>query len=331
MSGFKRVVHDLPDNIAARVDGIEITEDKVIEEIAPMLVQLNRDYADREHDGEYLHSQRIIRGRAIERLITLALVDREMKKHNIVITPEQVDKHIEESSAANGMTVEDLKNLVTSRNKQSFEQWKKLAQYDKRLGIMELVELQYSEDLNVSESDAHAFYQKHHKMFERPEQVRVSHILIETRTSAPNVDPNQVDTRAREKAEDLLRQIRGGADFARLAEEYSDCPSSKNGGDLGFGTSNSWVSAFSQAAFSLQVGQVSDVVKSRYGYHIIKVTDRQQASETPFEEVKEEMIERMKDTQKDRLRVKYIELLRDKAKTEYAPGNLITMLPRLKP
>ncbi len=110
-----------------------------------------------------------------------------------------------------------------------------------------------------------------------PEQVRVSHILIKAADLDPDVaEPpnaqNEAKAAAVAKAEELLEQIRNGADFEALAREHSSCPSAAKGGDLGFFARGRMVSNFEKVAFDLKVGEVSDIVETIFGYHIIKVT-----------------------------------------------------------
>ena len=102
----------------------------------------------------------------------------------------------------------------------------------KRLGYRKLMSMQWEGKINVSEEDARKFYDDNPDKFQRPEQVAASHILIKP---DPNIaDPNEAKALARTKAEELLQQVKDGADFAELAKTYSDCPSAPKGGDLGF-------------------------------------------------------------------------------------------------
>lgn len=323
--GFQREVDPLPPGVAVRVDGMEITEDEVAREMRPMLTQLDRDYADRGRDGEYDHARRVIRGRAIESLIAMRLIGREMEKHQITVTAEQIDRHIEQTAADNGMTFEDLQSLVTSRDGLSFEDWKGQMQYDKRLGAVELVKRLYPDDLEVTEAEARAFYDEHTVLFEQPEMVRASHILIRSDT----LSGGRADEAARARAEQILADLRGGADFAGLAREHSDCPSAEKGGDLDFAPANAWAPEFSEAAFALEAGQTSEVVTTPYGYHIIRLTDRKAAGQTPFEEVHDPILKRLQNGKQSRLRQQYLLDLYGAAEIEYAPGNLITMIPLL--
>src|SRR5271156_3024853 len=131
------------------------------------------------------------------------------------------------------------------------------------------------------------YYQGHQKDYQVPEEVKVRHILIKVDAGA---DP-KVDAAAKQKAEDLLKQIKGGADFAALAKANSDDPGSKEqGGELGMIQRGVTVAPFEKAAFALQPGQISDVVKSDFGYHIIKVEEKETAHLKPLDEVKAQIL-----------------------------------------
>jgi peptidyl-prolyl cis-trans isomerase D len=143
-------------------------------------------------------------------------------------------------------------------------------------------------DVQVSDQDLRSYYDQHRDEFRVPEQVTVSHILIKTPTAGPDgkVDQKAVDA-AKAKAEDVLKQVKSGGNFADMAKKYSDDPgSAKNGGSLGPIQRGRTVPEFEKVAFSLPKGQISDLVKTTYGFHIIKVDDKQQAHTKSLEEVK---------------------------------------------
>jgi peptidyl-prolyl cis-trans isomerase D len=124
-----------------------------------------------------------------------------------------------------------------------------------------------------------------------PEQAKVSHILIKTPLPGPDgkVDEKGV-VEAQKRAEDILKQIKAGAKFEDLAKKYSEDPgSAKEGGSLGWIGKGRTVPEFEKAAFSLPKGQISDLVKSSYGFHIIRVDDRQDAHMKTLEEVKDQI------------------------------------------
>src|SRR5437660_8391739 len=119
----------------------------------------------------------------------------------------------------------------------------------------------------VPSADIERAYNNSIDTYSTPEQVRASHILLKTE--------GKDDAAVKAKAEDVLKQAKAGADFAALAKKYSeDEGSAKNGGDLDYFGHGKMVAEFDAAAFTMQPGQISDLVKSQFGYHIIKVTDR---------------------------------------------------------
>ncbi len=128
----------------------------------------------------------------------------------------------------------------------------------------------------VTDADIAAYYGQHKAEFTNPEMVKAQHILVKT---APDAKPEDL-ARALEKAKKIKDDLNRGADFGKLAEQQSDDPGSKaKGGDLGFFTRDRMAPEFSQAAFALSKGQISEPVKSYFGYHIIKVTDRRDAQQ----------------------------------------------------
>ncbi|MGK2856238.1 MAG: peptidylprolyl isomerase, partial [Thermoanaerobaculia bacterium] len=128
--------------------------------------------------------------------------------------------------------------------------------------------------------------------FKTRESVRAQHILIPV---APNVAEAQTSA-AKAKADALVAQLRGGADFAKLALEHSEDPGSKTqGGDVGWFERGRMVPEFENAAFSLAIGEISEPVKTQFGFHILRVTEKRPEGMRPFEEVRSELTERFTD------------------------------------
>jgi peptidyl-prolyl cis-trans isomerase D len=148
----------------------------------------------------------------------------------------------------------------------------------------------------VTDQDLQAYYEQHRDEYRVPEQVKVSHILIKTPLPASGAkEDEKAVAEARAKAEDVLKQVKAGGDFAKLAQKYSDDPgSAKSGGELGWIGRGRTVPEFEKAAFSLGKGQTSDLVKSSYGFHIIHVEDKQDAHLKTLAEVKGEIAEKVK-------------------------------------
>jgi len=145
--------------------------------------------------------------------------------------------------------------------------------------------------VHLTPDDLHAYYDQHRSQYQLPEQVKVSHILIKTPLPGPDgkVDDKGV-AEAQHRAEDLLKQLKAGAKFEDLATKYSeDTGSAKQGGSLGMIGRGQTVPEFEKVAFSLPKGRISDLVKSSYGFHIIRVDDKQDAQVKSFDQVKGEI------------------------------------------
>ncbi len=176
-------------------------------------------------------------------------------------------------------------------------------------------------ELNVSVTDEEAkkFYEENQARFEQPEQVRASHILIGTRDNATGGELSAEQKQAKRKQiEDLRKRAVAGEDFAQLAKEHSEDPGSKEtGGEYVFGRGR-MVPEFEAAAFSLNTNQISDVVTTSYGYHIIKLSEKIPAKLFAYAEVAEELKEnlRAQELQKQLVDTDYVAKLRKEANVE---------------
>jgi peptidyl-prolyl cis-trans isomerase D len=172
--------------------------------------------------------------------------------------------------------------------------------------------------VQVTHDDLQAYYNQHRDQYRSAEQVKVSHILIKTPLAGPDgkVDEKGV-AEAQRRAEDLLKQLKAGAKFEDLAKKYSEDPgSAKEGGSLGFIGKGRTVPEFEKAAFSLPKGQISDLVKSSYGFHIIRVDDKQDAHMKTLDEVKNEIEPILKQQKTQEIAQKQAEELLQQAKTQ---------------
>ena len=151
-----------------------------------------------------------------------------------------------------------------------------------RYGLLDIHQLRQS--VQVSDSDLKALYQQNIQQYEVPNRVHVKHILFKT-VGKTDAEVEEI----RKKAEDVLKQAKKGAKFEDLAKKYSEDVTKDKGGDLGWIVQRQTVPEFEKAAFSLPVGSVSDLIRTQYGFHIIKVLERETAHTKPFEEVKESL------------------------------------------
>jgi peptidyl-prolyl cis-trans isomerase C len=309
-------------NIAVTVNGVDITEEQVQKLLQPQLARMAQQNQQIPPAlKQTLEKQ--MRQQALERLIVTQLLDKKVEEANIVVTDEELTQHIQRiaSSQRTPISVEQLKTIIENQG-YTFEQWKD--EVRKQLAQLKLFQSQSPEVPNITEEDAKKYYDENPKEFATQEKVRASHILITPKT-ADAADANAQPTpeekaKAKTKAEDLLKQIKDGADFAELAKANSDCPSSAKGGDLNFFGKGQMVAPFEKAAFEMEVGKVSDIVETRFGYHIIKVTDHRDASTTSFEQAKDGIVRKLMQRKQAGLINKYIDSIKAEANIVYPPG-----------
>src|SRR6266704_966276 len=190
---------------------------------------------------------------------------------------------------------------------------KVLREYTRRdLLISRFVETTFVSKAAVSEAEIRSFYDNNQDKFKRDESVKASHILIGVDSAASAEDKKK----AREKAEKLRKDLAGGAEFAALAKEYSTCPSSKQGGDLGFFGKGQMVPSLEKAAFALKTGEISNVVETQFGYHVIKLKEKKPAVTTDFNEVKAKIEEFLKGQKVNEAIQKYLAETKKTAKIE---------------
>jgi peptidyl-prolyl cis-trans isomerase C len=157
------------------------------------------------------------------------------------------------------------------------------------------------------------FYEQNPGDFQQAEQVRASHILL---GSQENADAAAKEA-TRVRAEEALNLVKTGADFAAVARQYSDDPGSRpNGGDLGYFQRGQMVPPFEEAAFSLAPDQTSELVETTFGYHIIRVTERQAPRTIPLAEVRQEVQQFLEGRNRDLQMQVFVESLRDKGQVD---------------
>jgi peptidyl-prolyl cis-trans isomerase D len=141
--------------------------------------------------------------------------------------------------------------------------------------------------VKITDLEINDYYEYHIDKFSQPDQVKARHILFKLNPSATKEEEKKV----REKAEKVLEEARQGKDFAALAEKYSEGPTRSKGGDLGYFSRGKMLKAFEDTAFKLKKGEISDLVRTNYGFHIIKVDDIKKAETQTLDEVRDQIVE----------------------------------------
>jgi peptidyl-prolyl cis-trans isomerase C len=303
------------DKVVATVNGTNIMESQVQSRIdgeyKPILAKYAAQSPDLAAQQEKMLRQAITNGLVVEHLL-----NEEARKAKIEVTDAELTAEMSQRLAAMNppLTLEQYQKIVESQGG-NFEAAKR--GHARELRYSRLFESKFAGTIAVTEADAKKYYDENIQEFQVPEKVRASHILISTKPTDPNADPNQVKVQAKSKAEDLLKKAKEGADFAALAKENSSCPSAAQGGDLGSFPRGQMVKPFEDAAFALKVGQISDLVETEFGYHIIKVTEHQDPNQIAFDKAKTNILNELTQQKKQEAARKYVDSLRQSAKITF--------------
>ena len=260
----------LPD-VVARVNGVDLLKTD-LEKIYSMVSAQGNMSGEAKSDKDMIEV-------ALGELLNMEVLKQESARRNIAPSPEDIDAEMKKIRAnfpddaafeatlkEKGLTVEGVKKSITEQ-----------------ISVQKMLEKEVEAKISISADDIKKFYSDNPDYFKTDDSVRASHILVKTEE---NADEKTV-AEARKKIDAILATVRGGADFAAVAKEKSEGPSGPNGGDLGYFGKGQMVPAFEEAAYKLKVGEISDVVKTQFGFHIIKLVDVKKAGVTPIAEVEE--------------------------------------------
>ena len=286
-----------PDATVAIVNDIPITEADVTLEVKR--IQFQAKAMQKPLDPSMMLS---MREKVIDSLINRELLLQQSKAKGITTNESDIDnsidqikRRLEAGQSFESLMVEMGITMETMRT-----------QVGQASAIQKLLEVEVYPQAIVSEKESRIFFENNPQYFKKPEEVKASHILIQV---APDASDEE-KLAAREKIEDIQKKIAAGDDFANLARQYSEGPSSTNGGDLGYFDRKKMVKPFSDAAFELKPGQVSNIVETRFGFHLIKVFDKKSKSTYEFEDIKGRLGEILQQQKIQEETVRYLEVLR---------------------
>jgi len=263
-------------DVVATVNGTEISRAEFEDAVA----RTQRQY---ESQSGQLDSSKLndLKKSVLDSLISRELLYQAAQKSDITVDSAKVDDQIgslkgrfqsdEQYQAAlknAGITEEDLRQDVK-----------------KSLVIQELLAQKVTPNVTVGEEEAKKFYEDNPDLFTTPERVHARHILISTQDL--KTDQEKADAKAR--AEEIRKDLENGADFEKLAKEKSEGPSASKGGDLGTFSKGDMVPAFEDAAFALKPGEISKVIETQFGYHIIQVLEKFPKAVQPFADVQDQI------------------------------------------
>ena len=249
----------------------------------------------------------ILRG-AIDQLVVYTLLSQESRTRGIKVDDKEIDAKMAQLKGQ-FPTQEAFDKALKDRG-MTVDSLRKDARVD--LSVTKLMEAETAALPGPSDLEAKDFYDKNPDKFKQDESVRASHILVRVDEKADAA----AKKKARAEIDDVLKQVRAGGDFAKLAQEHSQDGSAAQGGDLNYFPKGQMVAPFDKVAFELKPGQVSDVVTTQFGYHIIKVVDHKPGRTVPFEESSAQIKQFLAEQKKQQHSDAFIEGLKKKSKIE---------------
>ncbi len=249
-----------------------------------------------------------INKKVLENLINRELLYQESQKNGIKVNENAVNERL--------MTIKkrfpgeaEFKNAL-SRINHTEETLKPMLKQG--MTIQRLVEEQFAKKVKISDKEIKSYYKDNPNLFKQPGQVRASHILIKV---DPHADESK-KAKARKELEKIQHKLQKDEDFTSLAKEFSQGPSSAKGGDLGYFGRGQMVKPFEDVAFTLKPGEVSDIVETKFGYHLIKVVDKKPERTIAYEEIKGRIEQHLKNEEIQKRVSLYVEKLKENATVE---------------
>lgn len=243
-----------------------------------------------------LFDQLILNGgsQILDTMITEELVKQEAEKAGFKVTEADLEQEL--ASFKKGFNSEDEFNMLLMQSGMTLDDVK-----NKFMPMQARLKKLLGPQATITDDDTKKYYEENKAMMATPEQVKASHILVATK----------------EESEAILAQLKGGADFATLAKEKSTDPGSKDkGGDLDYFGKGMMVKEFEDSAFSLAVGEMSGVVQTSHGFHIIKVTDKKAVATPSYDQKKDDIKEELLNQKIQELSGPWMEEIKGKAKIE---------------
>ena len=309
--------------VVARIDGQPITSDELNEmtnrvfqaqfaQLLPLMAQLPPEQIN--------HFRQQARVQALQQLITVRLIRQFVDSSNVKATEEEVaamKSELQEQITNAGLTYEDYLARSGKTDASLTEE------IEQALTMEKLLEQRVG-PLKPTEEEQKAFYEENIDQMNQPDLIRSSHILIRfPEGTTPDQLTDGQRTALRQRAEQALARAKAGEDFAALARELSeDEGSGPRGGDLNLHMRGDMVPEFDKAEWALEPGQISDIVETQFGYHIIKVTDKRAAGVLAYEDVQPQIEQHLTENKFNEAMTALIEELRGKANIEILQDSL---------
>ncbi len=248
--------------------------------------------------------------KVLDLLIEDELIRQKAEEEGILVTDDEFNAALSDIKQRNNLVSDDqLKEALGQEGKTWQEFFEEIRS---QIKMAKLVNREVRSKIEITEDEVETYYQTHTDLFEQsPPTVRVRHILLKVRENADEAEIQMIKA----KAAQLVQQLRAGADFAALAKEYSEHPSAQSGGELGTFKKGELAPPF-DIAFGMEVGQISDPVRSEFGFHIINVQEKFSGDQVTYETVKPQIRSKLFEEKVSELYRKWVAELKEEAYIE---------------
>lgn len=286
------------------VDGEPVTEEMVEFE----LKRLVGFYSQHMPQGQLEGQMDSLRRKAVEQAIGAKLLFKEAERRNIQVPDEEIDRSVFGMARQLG----GMEKLRAQLKRQGLTESIFRAQIRRGRRVDKLVAEVTGAVPDPTEEECREYFEAHESEYRKEERVLAQHILVTPKDSTP-----EAKAAARAKLEEIRDRVKNGADFGDEATAHSDCPSGKNGGSLGWFSRGMMVPEFENAAFGMSVGDVSDIVETQFGYHIIYKTDHEAPAQADFADAADTIRDLLIHSRRGEALTHFVEGLKQNAKIEF--------------
>lgn len=298
---------ELVDRVAAVVNRDIITLSEVNQRAAPELARLAGEKDPRRRADARAQMMK----QALDVLIAEKLIEAEIRELGMTVSPSEVDEAMADVRKQNGMETQEQFEELLQREGYTLKSYREFL--GKQIARGRLMQMKVGPKVKVSEEDLKAAYAQYAKLEGGEAEVHARHILVSV---DPKASPEQVEA-AQKKAQAIAEEARRpGMDFAALAKARSEGPSAEDGGDLGFFRRGVMVPAFEKTAFALKEGEVSEPIRTNFGWHVLKVEERRAVGVAPYEELRAKLEQQLRQDKTEKYIDQYVQELRQKSSVE---------------
>jgi peptidyl-prolyl cis-trans isomerase SurA len=296
---------EIVERIVAVVNSDVITLSELEEACKPLFEQVKQSSLPEEREEKLRKAREAV----LDQLIENKLLEQEIKNRKVEVTERDIDAAIEQIKQQNQVNEDELKAILAKDGIT-------LSAYRRRLqdeiGKMRLISREIKSKIVIEEEELRKNYQNNLARFTDPAEVKVQQIFF----AIPQYATEEQVAAIRKEASAILERVRHGEDFAELARKYSQGPEAREGGVLGFFKHNELRPELEEAAFKLQTGEVSGLIKSPEGVHILRVLERKGGEPKPFVEVQGRLRDEMMQAESERQFREWMKALKAKAYIE---------------